>query len=105
MTSVYDKLLKLKYAFYSRFGTLKNLDKSTRIQSKSYDAWVKPHDAILSCLVPFVVSYWQISNDGYFHLQIMWIDEALIANTQNKIKNSKKEVYISTWFVGKETTL
>ena len=35
----------------------------------------------------------------------MWIDEALIANTQNKIKNSKKEVYISTWFVGKETTL
>ena len=45
------------------------------------------------------------SNDGYFHLQIMWIDEALIANTQNKIKNSKKEVYISTWFVGKETTL
>ena len=34
------------------------------------------------------------SNDGYFHLQIMWIDEALIANTQNKIFKKKKYIYL-----------
>lgn len=84
----------------SFFETLKNLDKSGRIQSKSYDARVKPHDAILSCLVPLLSAIVRSSNDGYFHLQITWIDEALLMN----IKCTEK-VYKSTWFVGKETTL